>query len=268
MNQSARGCPSWSFILREVRKRGFSCSRPTLVNFLKDEGMIQRSFSKGLFLTEVHKAKRITFALKMQKCSVAQLRHIIWCDEKKFTCQLGREGRSYISRVSGPPKPPLKAAQKWFGGDGVNVWMGISLIYGVFYHVFPKRDRNGKVTITSNVFKAAMTKRGGFLSYLKRHSGTRVAMGNAPCHNGTFKTFRENQVFVLDFHPKSPDLNPTENTWDIMDTLIKDGTNPENRTELLYSIEKAVDYIKTDGHDMLISTLNSMPRRFDKVVEK
>ena len=121
---SARGCPSWSFILREVRKRGFSCSRPTLVNFLKDEGMIQRSFSKGLFLTEVHKAKRLTFALKMQKWSVAQLRHIIWCDEKKFTCQLGRESRSYICRASDPPKPPLKAAQKWFGGDGINVWMG------------------------------------------------------------------------------------------------------------------------------------------------
>ena len=29
-----------------------------------------------------------------------------------------------------------------------------------------------------------------------------------------------------------------------------------------------VDYIKTDGHDMLINTLNSMPRRFDIVVEK
>ena len=79
---------------------------------------------------------------------------------------------------------------------------GISLIYGVFYHVFPDRDRNGKVTITSNVFKAAMTKRGGFL---KRHSGTRVAMDNAPCHNGTFKTFRENQVVVLDF-PQNPQI--------------------------------------------------------------
>ena len=46
---STRGCPSWNFILREVRKRGFTCSRPTVVNFLKDAGIIQRSFSKGLF---------------------------------------------------------------------------------------------------------------------------------------------------------------------------------------------------------------------------
>ena len=51
-------------------------------------------------------------------------------------------------------------------------------------------------------------------------------------------------------------------------TFIKDGTNPENRTELLSSIEKLVDYTKRDGHDMLINTLNSMPRRLDIVVEK
>ena len=202
---STRGCPSWNFILREVRKRGFTCSRPTVVYFLKDAGIIQRSFSKGLFLTESHKAKRLTFALKMQKWSVAQLRHIIWCDEKKFTCQLGQESRSYICRASDPPKPPLKASHKWFGGDGVNVWMGISFIYGIFYHVFPNRDSNGKITITSDVFKCAMTKRGGFLSFLKRHSGARVAMDNAPCHNGSFRTFKENEVVVLDFPPKSPD---------------------------------------------------------------
>ena len=265
---STRGCPSWNFILREVRKRGFTCSRPTVVNFLRDAGIIQRSFSKGLFLTESHKAKRLTFALKMQKWSVAQLRHIIWCDEKKFTCQLGCESRSYICRASDPPKPPLKASQKWFGGDGVNVWMGISFIYGIFYHVFPNRDSNGKITITSDVFKCAMTKRVGFLSFLKRHSGSRVAMDNAPCHNGSFRTFKENEVVVLDFPPKSPDLNPIENIWEIMDAFIKNGTNPENRTELLFSIERAVDYIKTDGHDMLTNTLNSMPRRFDIVVEK
>ena len=53
------------------------------------------------------------------------------------------------------------------------------LIYGVFYQiygVFSNRDRNEKATITSHVFKAAMKKRGGFLSYLNRHSDTRVAI--------------------------------------------------------------------------------------------
>ena len=70
-------------------------------------------------------------------------------------------------------------------------------------------------------------------------------------------------LVVLDFPPKSPDLNPIENNWEIMDA-----TNPENTTELLFSIERAFDYIKTDGHEMLINTLNSMPRRFDIVVEK
>ena len=75
-------------------------------------------------------------------------------------------------------------------------------------------------------------------------------------------------LVVLDFPPKSPDLNPIENNWEIMDAFIKKGTNPENRTERLFSIERAVDYIKTDGHEMLINTLNSMPRRFDMVVEK
>ena len=52
-----------------------------------------------------------------------------------------------------------------------------------------------------------------------------------------------------------------------MDAFIKKGTDPENRTELLFSIERAVDYIKTDGHECSL-TLNSVPRRFDIVVEK
>ena len=35
-------------------------------------------------------------------------------------------------------------------------------------------------------------------------------------------------LVVLDFPPKSPDLNPIENNWEIMDAFIKNGTNPEN----------------------------------------
>ena len=53
-----------------------------------------------------------------------------------------------------------------------------------------------------------------------------------------------------------------ENSCDILNNFKKDGTNPDNRTERSYFIEKAVDYIKTDGHGILINILNSMPGVF------
>jgi len=60
---------------------------------------------------------------------------------------------------------------------------------------------------------------------------------NAPCHTAHICTawFRRNGVEVLDWPGNSPDLNPIENLWSRLKTLVA-RRRPTNRRQLIESI--------------------------------
>ncbi len=86
----------------------------------------------------------------------------------------------------------------------------------------------------------------------------------APAHTakGTKSWFNGHGVGVLDWPANSPDLNPIENLWGIVNRKMKD-TRSNNADDLNADIKATLASITPEQCHKLIT---SMPRRIDAVI--
>ena len=262
------GIRSWSELHRLIENLGFTCSRQTLTTHMKSYGIVLRTVRKSPALTSVHKEKRVRFCEEMLTWSDAELSNIIWMDEKKFTCGKSGGHITYLCRKTDAPKEQQGELDAWHGGNGVMVWMAASLKHGFHLHVFPSvRSQGNRGTVTGAIFDEAMKKRGGLISYLKRHRSSVIAMDNCTVHNLARTSFQETGITVLPWPAKSPDLMPVENLWSIMDNF-KNGLAPRNRTDLIIAIEAAFQDIQTTHSIAFENAMKSFRKRCRIVIEK
>ena len=92
-------------------------------------------------------------------------------------------------------------------------------------------------------------------------------MDNCTIHNSTRRAFNDEGVKMLCWPPKSPDLNPIENIWGIMDEH-KNALCPTNREDLRQAIASGVEKLKGEQYDVFLRTLKSVPTRVKIVLEK
>ena len=71
------------------------------------------------------------------------------------------------------------------------------------------------------------------------------------------------ELTILDWPAQSPDLNPIENLWSILDDLAKD-RNPNNDEECFRCIKEAWERFPDYNMQSLV---DSMPRRLDMVIK-
>ena len=88
---------------------------------------------------------------------------------------------------------------------------------------------------------------------------------NDPKHTAilTREWFKDNGVPVLEWPSQSPDLNPIENLWSILDENLKD-RKPQNEAELFDVLKKGWENISLDQLQYLA---DSMPRRIAAVIK-
>lgn len=88
---------------------------------------------------------------------------------------------------------------------------------------------------------------------------------NDPKHTAhkTKAFFQTSRIKVLEWPPQSPDLNPIENLWSILDRNVDKG-DVTNRDKLFEALETAWSQIKPQH---LKNLVESMPRRLQSVIE-
>ena len=87
---------------------------------------------------------------------------------------------------------------------------------------------------------------------------------NAPCHKSasTIQHLENNGIKVLKWPPRSPDLNPIEHIWNMIDSKLYE-ISPKNLSELEAAIQKLWNELTPD---LCRNLIESMPERIQACI--
>ena len=80
--------------------------------------------------------------------------------------------------------------------------------------------------------------------------------------------FAKSKINLLDWPSRSPDLNPIENIWYLLERKIYENGQFRTKSELKTAIEAAVEDINLNRKKVIIDLIKGMGSRLVKVIEK
>ncbi|KAG2978279.1 hypothetical protein PC118_g12384 [Phytophthora cactorum] len=194
----------------------------------------------------------------MNKDPVRSWDCIIFSDEKKWSLD-GPDGfQTYWRDLR---RPPRQTKRRQAGGGSVMVWAGISAAGKTKLAVLHGKQNSDDYVYTLSEF---------LLPFDHSHYGTDFTFqqDGASIHTSkrTNEFFTEQEIRVLPWTARSPDLNPIENLWSIMTRQVyangKQYSSVGEITEALYETWDAIEM------DTIKSLIESMPRRCKECIKK
>lgn len=231
--------------------------KSTLSNILKSKGYRSVKKIKKPFLTKKHMQRRFQTCQDFLFMSLEERKKIIFSDEKRFFLN-GNDSRGNIildknSIFKDKIVPTFKQPRS------VMVWACFSY-YGTGKLVFVENTMKAVdyVTILSNNLKSSASKMN-----LNNFS---FQQDNAPPHkaNLTLNFFRKHEISYLDWPAQSPDINPIENLWDIVDRRVQ-----ERAPKTLEDLKKFIQ-IEWDNltQELCQNLSNSFEKRIKLVIKE
>jgi transposase len=208
-------------------------------------------------LTQLHKQNRLTWARGKVTWDATKWNLCVFSDEKKFNLD-GPDGFQFYWHDLRFEKELFSKRQS--GGGSVMVW-GAFCAQGKSELVFleGKQDSQAYIwTLSEHLLP--------FID-LKYGRDCIFQQDNASIHSSraTKDFFVEENVEVMDWPAKSPDLNPIENMWGMLARAVyAQGRQFQTRNDLIVTIKRSWDKI---GQDLINSLLESMPKRCVSVLE-
>lgn len=258
-------------IIREAKKKptvssreiaetlNLSVSTKTIRRRLNESGLLSRLQRKKPFISEKNKAKRIKFAKEHLNKGLDFWENILWSDESKFEL-FGTKGRKRVWRKPGEALKGsnLKTTIK-HGGGSVMVWGCFSSAgVGEIALITGKMTGAIYVDLLQNNLQKSVHKLGLSRRYVFQQD-------NDPKHTSSIAKnfFKEKKLRVLEWPPQSPDLNPIENLWSIVDNKLKitERTNKNSFFRMLCNEWNKIDVQTTK------KLVESMPRRLKAVLD-
>lgn len=259
-----------SLITRAVRKDPFkssvrvkeelnlSVSDRTVRSRMMEAGLLSRRPAKKPLISTKNRMKRLCFAKEHVHWTVANWKNVLFSDESKFNI-FGTDGIAHVRR----PKDKrlnsrycLKTVKH--GGGGVMVWGAFSA-----QGTGPLHQING--IMDSLMYRDIMAD--VMYPYAEWNMPLKFIFqqDNDPKHTSKVvkSWFLQNKINVMEWPAQSPDLNPIENLWDIVDRKIN-RENVRNKDQLYEEIKKTWEEIPKQIIDNLIG---SMPRRCKAVID-
>lgn len=230
-------------IRRVLHKNNFRCRTPR----------------KKPFISDANKAKRLQFAKEHENQPIEFWKSIVFSDESKFNI-FGSDGRQGVWRRPGTAiQPENLVPTVKHGGGSVMVW-GCMSYSGVGNLVFIDGIMNKEkyVAILKENLKSSVERLGLPDTWIFQHD-------RDPKHTSYLakEWLLYNSPKQLNSPPQSPDLNPIEHLWEILERKVrkhKISNKNELKTVLLLEWNK----INSSNTQPLV---DSMPRRLKEVLK-
>ncbi|KAK3568332.1 hypothetical protein QTP86_004231 [Hemibagrus guttatus] len=182
-------------------------------------------------LTPVHRQKRQQWAREHQNWTMEQWKKVTWSDESRFPLR-HVDGRVHVRLLPGEHMAPgCTMGRRRAGGGSVLLWsMFCWETLGPAVHV--------AVTVTRSTYLSIVADHvHPFMETLFPDGCVLFQQDNAPCHKAEMvqEWFDEhnNQFEVLTLPPNSPDLNPIQHLWDVLDKQVRSmEASPHNLQDL------------------------------------
>lgn len=241
------------------RNNGVNISSRTIRRRLRKVGLRARVKCKKPRLSTAHTKHRLEWAKERVNWGENEWKKVLWSDEKKFKL-FGSDGKEWCYKRNNEPLSlrTTRGTVKW-GGGGIMVW-------GCF-----SRAGVGKLHKIDSIMDSNMYQR--ILRY-KMKSSARSLFGNSPflfqqdndpkhTSSSTVKFLERTGVDVMSWPSQSPDLNPIEHLWFIVDRKVRENHKPMNMNELWENIQEEWSKIPLTTCQKLV---DSMPKRCQEVI--
>jgi transposase len=218
------------------------------------------------FISIKNMRKRVAWAKFHLNWSIDDWMHVVWSDESPFELRSHARFRCWIAKGERPPRSCFKNTVKhekkvmaWacFSGHGV----------GDLHEIEGIMDKHKYLWILQN--KALPSCDRLFPADEDGHHDYMFQEDNDPKHTSKLcKRWKRNNMNHLNteessWPAQSPDLNPIENLWAILDNRVRDRVC-NNERELMEVLQNAWNSLPVD---LLRRLVESMPRRCAAVIK-
>ena len=187
-------------------KHGVTLHRTQISKWRRDSGWKAVSGFKKPILTEFHKKSRLEW---FQRYLTDDFRNVFFSDEKSFS--LNSQRRKLWKKPG--EKMPAKSSGKY--GRSVKVWAAISKHGKAEIYLYSKKfnSRTYVECLEENLIPVADTLYPSGWRFLQDNDGPHIS-------KYTKENLEKYEIEILDHTANSPDLNPMEKIWGIMDARV------------------------------------------------
>lgn len=243
--------------IKEVIQQPISDS--TLRRRIAEHGMKSRFCKKLPFISKVNKAKRLKFAREHADKPLEYWKTVLWTDESKFEL-FNSKKRARVWRRPGEALHDrhIQGTVKHGGGNvmvwGCFSWAGV----GALVKIDGIMTADSYIDILRENLEVSLVKTGLENKFVFQQD-------NDPKHTAKKSKafFRSCRIKPMEWPPQSPDLNPIENLWAILDSRV-DKTGVTNKHNYFQALENAWEDLDPQH---LKNLVESMPKRLQKLLK-
>jgi transposase len=241
-------------------QEGKSVCVKTIRRTLHQVGLHSRIAVRKPFIKEANRVKRLAWCRERQGWRLKDWKKVFFTDEKSFT-QFQKAALTRVWREPGEEMEPDCLAPRVARSESCMVWAG-----------FAWRGRGPLVlhsgSVTGAVHAQLLMEHAipALKTMFPRKNGI-FQQDNAPVHTARVAqgVLAEAKVRTLTWPAYSPDLNPIENLWSVMQENLRKRTPPPSSLgQLRRMVQEEWDALP---ENLLHNLVESMPRRVNAVIE-